>query len=94
VVRALRRVNLGRLERTACAVDRPRDGRSSATNDELHPVGRGDAEEVQGGFELDERRRAVVAEIHAAEHAKKQAVPLLVMRDGTTYYLALELRAA
>jgi serine protease Do len=36
----------------------------------------------------------VVTKIHAAEHAKKQAVPLLVMRDGTTYYLALELRAA
>jgi len=36
----------------------------------------------------------VAAKIHAAEQAKKQAVPLLVMRDGTTYYLALELRAA
>jgi serine protease Do len=30
-----------------------------------------------------------VDKIHAAEHDKKEAVPLLVMRDGTTYYLAL-----
>ncbi len=36
----------------------------------------------------------VVAEIRAAEHAHKDAVPLLVMRDGKTYYLALELKAA
>jgi serine protease Do len=34
------------------------------------------------------------ARIHAAEHAKKDAVPLLVMRDGTTYYLALQLGKA
>ncbi len=32
-----------------------------------------------------------VKRIHAAEHEKKEAVPLLVMRDGTTYYLALQL---
>ncbi len=32
-----------------------------------------------------------VAKIHAAEKEKKQAVPLLVSRNGTTYYLALEL---
>ncbi len=31
--------------------------------------------------------------IHAAEEAKKAAVPLLVMRDGSTYYLALQLLA-
>jgi hypothetical protein len=31
------------------------------------------------------------AHIHAAERAKKDAVPLLVMRDGSTYYLALQL---
>jgi hypothetical protein len=31
------------------------------------------------------------ASIHAAEHDKKEAVPLLVMRNGTTYYLALQL---
>ncbi|MGD0431520.1 MAG: Do family serine endopeptidase [Acetobacteraceae bacterium] len=36
----------------------------------------------------------VVAKIHAAEHDKKEAVPLLVMRDGTTYYLALQLGKA
>ncbi len=32
-----------------------------------------------------------VAKIHAAEKDKKEAVPLLVSRDGTTYYLALQL---
>jgi serine protease Do len=31
------------------------------------------------------------SKIHEAQKAKKEAVPLLVMRDGTTYYLALEL---
>jgi serine protease Do len=31
------------------------------------------------------------AKVRAAEKAKKDAVPLLVMRDGTTYYLALQL---
>jgi serine protease Do len=31
------------------------------------------------------------AKIRAAEHDKREAVPLLVMRDGTTYYLALQL---
>jgi serine protease Do len=34
------------------------------------------------------------AKIHAAEHDKKDAIPLLVMRDGTTYYLALQLGKA
>jgi serine protease Do len=36
----------------------------------------------------------VIDNIHAAEHDKKQAVPLLVMRDGSTYYLALTLGKA
>jgi serine protease Do len=31
------------------------------------------------------------SQIHAAERAKKDAVPLLVLRDGSTYYLALQL---
>jgi serine protease Do len=31
------------------------------------------------------------AKVRAAEVAKKVAVPLLVMRNGTTYYLALQL---
>jgi serine protease Do len=31
------------------------------------------------------------ATIHAAERRKKEAIPLLVMRDGTNYYLALQL---
>jgi serine protease Do len=34
------------------------------------------------------------AKIHDAENAKKDAIPLLVMRDGTTYYLALKLGKA
>jgi serine protease Do len=37
---------------------------------------------------------AASAKIHAAEHDKKAAVPLLVMRDGSTYYLALQLDKA
>ena len=31
------------------------------------------------------------SQIHAAQKAKKDAVPLLVMRDGSTYYVALQL---
>jgi serine protease Do len=31
------------------------------------------------------------SQIHTAEHAKKDAIPLLVLRDGSTYYLALQL---
>jgi serine protease Do len=34
----------------------------------------------------------VVAKIHQAEHDRKEAVPLLVTRNGTTYYLALQLK--
>jgi serine protease Do len=33
-----------------------------------------------------------VAQIHQAERDKKEAVPLLVTRNGTTYYLALQLQ--
>ena len=33
-----------------------------------------------------------IAKIRKAEAEKKEAVPLLVMRDGTTYYLALQLQ--
>jgi serine protease Do len=33
----------------------------------------------------------LVHQIHQAEHERKQAVPLLVTRNGTTYYLALQL---
>jgi serine protease Do len=33
-----------------------------------------------------------VAKIHQAERDRKEAVPLLVTRNGTTYYLALQLR--
>jgi serine protease Do len=49
---------------------------------------------VKIGSEAVTAPSEVVAKIHAAEHDKKEAVPLLVMRDGTTYYLALELSAA
>jgi serine protease Do len=35
-----------------------------------------------------------VQQIHDAERGKKEAVPVLVMRNGSTYYLALELKAA
>jgi serine protease Do len=34
------------------------------------------------------------AKIHAAEHDKKAGVPLLVLRDGSTYYVALQLGKA
>ncbi len=34
------------------------------------------------------------SQLHKAEHEKKEAVPLLVMRNGTTYYLALQLANA
>jgi serine protease Do len=34
---------------------------------------------------------AAAARIHAAQKEKKEAVPLLVNRDGTSYYLALQL---
>ena len=34
---------------------------------------------------------AVASRIHEAERAKKEAIPLLVSRNGTTYYIALEL---
>jgi serine protease Do len=35
--------------------------------------------------------REVASRIHEAEQAKKEAVPLLVTRNGTTYYIALQL---
>ena len=35
--------------------------------------------------------RDAAAKIHEAEHAKKAALPLLVTRGGTTYYIALQL---
>jgi serine protease Do len=33
-----------------------------------------------------------VARIHAAQREKKAALPLLVLRDGTTAFLALQLK--
>ena len=36
--------------------------------------------------------REAIAKIHQAERDNKEAVPLLVTRNGTTYYLALQLR--
>ena len=35
-----------------------------------------------------------VAGIHAAQDKKKEAVPLLVMREGKAHYLALQLNLA
>jgi len=43
-----------------------------------------------GGARVDSPAQAA-AQIRAAEHAKKKSVPLLVMRQGSPYYLALQL---
>ena len=46
---------------------------------------------VRVGSDVVKSPADAVAKIHAAQKAKKDAVPLLVSRDGTTYYLALQL---
>jgi serine protease Do len=46
-----------------------------------------------GGDAVDGPGTAV-AKLRAARNQKKEAVPLLVMREGTPYYLALELKQA
>jgi len=46
---------------------------------------------VRVGSDVVKSPEDAVAKIHAAQRDKKEAVPLLVSRDGTTYYLALEL---
>jgi serine protease Do len=46
---------------------------------------------VKVGNEAVTTPAEAASHIHAAEKAKKDAVPLLVMRDGNTYYLALQL---
>jgi serine protease Do len=46
-----------------------------------------------GGDSVDGPGSAV-AKLRAARNQKKEAVPLLVMREGTPYYLALELKHA
>jgi serine protease Do len=46
-----------------------------------------------GGASVDGPGSAV-AKLRAASNQKKEAVPLLVMREGTPYYLALELKHA
>jgi serine protease Do len=43
-----------------------------------------------GGDHIDSPRQAV-EQLHAAEHANKKSVPLLVLRQGSPYYLALQL---
>jgi serine protease Do len=43
-----------------------------------------------GGARVDSPAQAA-AQIRAAERAKKKSVPLLVMRQGSPYYLALQL---
>ncbi len=62
------------------------------------PGSRADDSGVQAGDVLERVGNAavdtpeqVIAKIHAAEQAKKEAIPLLVMRNGTTYYVALQL---
>lgn len=49
---------------------------------------------VRVGNEAVSSPAEAAAKIRAAENDKKAAVPLLVMRDGTTYYLALQLGKA
>ena len=46
---------------------------------------------VRVGDEVVTTPADAIAKIRKAEAEKKDAVPLLVMRDGTTYYLALQL---
>jgi serine protease Do len=46
---------------------------------------------VRVGNDMVKNPQDVAKRIHAAEHDKKEAVPLLVMREGNTYYLALQL---
>ena len=46
---------------------------------------------VRVGSDTVKTPAEAAAKIHAAQKAKKDAVPLLVSRDGTTYYLALQL---
>jgi serine protease Do len=69
--------------------------------EQVAPGSRADASGVQSGDvivrvgnEAVTTPAEAIAKIHAAEHAKKEAIPLLVMRDGTTYYLALQLGKA
>jgi serine protease Do len=68
---------------------------------EVTPGSKADQSGVQSGDVIVRVGNQIVttpadaaAKIHAAEHDKKEAVPLLVMRDGTTYYLALQLGKA
>jgi serine protease Do len=46
---------------------------------------------LRAGNEAVTTQSAGSAVLYAAERQKKAAIPLLVMRDGTTYYLALQL---
>jgi hypothetical protein len=46
---------------------------------------------VRIGNEAATRPSQASDAIRAAERQKKEDIPLLVMRDGTTYYLALQL---
>jgi serine protease Do len=68
---------------------------------QVTPGSRADQSGVQSGDVIVRVGNEVVtspaeasAKIHAAERDKKEAVPLLVMRDGATYYLALQLGKA
>jgi serine protease Do len=68
---------------------------------QVTPGSRADASGVQSGDVIVRVGNEIVtspseasAKIRAAQNDKKEAVPLLVMRDGTTYYLALQLSKA
>ena len=68
---------------------------------QVTPGGKADESGVRSGDVIVRVGNQVVtspgeasARIKAAEQDKKEAVPLLVMRDGTTYYLALQLAKA
>lgn len=68
---------------------------------EVTPGSKADESGVQSGDVIVRVGNQVVtspaevsAKIHTAQQDKKEAVPLLVMRDGATYYLALQLGKA
>jgi serine protease Do len=64
----------------------------------VQPGSRADASGIQAGDVIQRIGNEpvstpsdLVRQIHQAEHERKEAVPLLVTRNGTTYYLALQL---
>ena len=68
----------------------PVTNQAEITTGQLGPSG-ADATSRRVGSDAVKTPAEAAAKIHAAQKAKKDAVPLLVSRDGTTYYLALQL---